>query len=114
LIIMADIPLLTNEDVQGIMKTDGDVVLAPGRGGGTNMILIRNSKFRTCYQDSSFLKHLESAQEMGLRIGIYSSHRSMCDIDVPADIQEILIHGKGVTRTLLESFGFGSKEKRQR
>ena len=111
LIIMADMPLLTIEDVQGIIKTDGDVVLSPSRGGGTNMILIRNSKFRTCYNGSSFLKHLELAQRMGLKVGIYSTHSSMCDVDVPADIQEILLHGKGTTRTLLESFGFGSKEK---
>jgi 2-phospho-L-lactate guanylyltransferase len=113
LIIMADMPLLTIEDVQGIIKTDGDIVLSPSRNGGTNMILIRNSKFRTCYNGSSFIKHLELARRMGLKVGIYSSHNSMCDIDIPADMKEILSHGKGKTRTLLNSLGFGSKKKNE-
>ena len=52
LICMADLALLTEKEVAGILNCQGDVVLCPGRGGGTNMILIRNPGFRTCYQGS--------------------------------------------------------------
>ena len=34
LIVMADLALLTEKDVVGILNCDGDVVLCPGRGGG--------------------------------------------------------------------------------
>ncbi|MCJ7444013.1 MAG: 2-phospho-L-lactate guanylyltransferase [Methanotrichaceae archaeon] len=111
LIIMADLPLLAQGDVQGIIRTEGDVVFSPGRGAGTNMILIRDPRFRTYYNGLSFPKHLESARQRGLRIGIYTSYGSMCDIDTPSDIPEILLHGKGMTKSLLESLGFVSKKR---
>ncbi len=58
LIVMADLALLTEREVVGILNCEGDVVLCPGRGGGTNMILTRSPKFRTCYRGLSFPKHL--------------------------------------------------------
>ncbi|HQJ62573.1 MAG TPA: 2-phospho-L-lactate guanylyltransferase, partial [Methanothrix soehngenii] len=54
LIVMADLPLLREKEIRGILSCQGDVVLCPGRGGGTNMILIRSPKFRTCYHGLSF------------------------------------------------------------
>jgi 2-phospho-L-lactate guanylyltransferase len=111
LIVMADLALLTGEDVAGILNCDGDVVLCPGRGGGTNMILVRSPKFRTCYQGLSFLKHLEFAKAAGLEATVFESFRAGCDIDEPDDLTEILIHGHGRTRHTLESMGFCLSEK---
>ena len=65
LIVMADLALLTEKDVVGILNCEGDVVFCPGRGGGTNMILIRSPMFRTCYQGLSFPKHLAIRQSSG-------------------------------------------------
>jgi len=106
LIVMADLALLTGKDVAGILNCDGDVVLCPGRGGGTNMILIRNPKFRTCYHGLSFQKHLAFAKEVGLEAPVFESFRAGCDIDEPDDLGEILIHGKGQGKRLLEEWGF--------
>ena len=68
-IVMADLALLTNDVVKGILDVEGDVVLCPGRGGGTNMILIRSPKFRTCYSGLSFPKNVDYALKAGLKAG---------------------------------------------
>jgi 2-phospho-L-lactate guanylyltransferase len=106
LIVMADLALLTRDDISGILGTQGDVVLSPGRGGGTNMVLIRKPEFRTCYKGISFTRHLRFAQRLGVKVGTYSSYRAGCDIDEPTDLNEVLIHGRGVALQLLKSLGF--------
>ncbi len=111
LIVMADLALLTQNDVVGILSCRGDVVLCPGRGGGTNMILIRASEFRTCYQGLSFPKHLDYARQAGLGVSVFESFRAGCDIDCPEDLTEVLLHGRGEARVLLEKMGFYVCEK---
>lgn len=106
LIVMADLALLTARDLYGILGTEGDVVLCPGRGGGTNMILIRDMRFRTCYRGCSFPRHLAFASQAGLRASIYESFRAGCDIDEPDDLLEVLLHSHGRARSALESMGF--------
>jgi len=110
LIVMADLALLTQSDVVGILSCRGDVVLCPGRGGGTNMILIRSPKFRTCYQGLSFPKHLDYARQTGLKTEVFESFRAGSDIDCPEDLAEVLLHGRGETRALLERMGFSVSE----
>ncbi|MEM2097717.1 MAG: 2-phospho-L-lactate guanylyltransferase [Methanothrix sp.] len=105
LIVMADLPLLREEDVLGMLRYPGGVVLAPGRGGGTNMILIRDRRFRTMYRGMSFARHLREAEELGIETGYYYSYRAGCDIDEPGDLIEIMLHSNGEARALLESFG---------
>jgi 2-phospho-L-lactate/phosphoenolpyruvate guanylyltransferase len=111
MIVMADLDLITRSDIQAAIDTKGDVVLSPGRGGGTNMILIRDRRFRTCYQGQSFIKHRDLARRLGLEIGIYASYRSGCDIDEPDDLSEVLIHGQGRGAALLKELGFELSEK---
>lgn len=105
LIVMADLPLLREDDVIGMLQSPGGVVLAPGRGGGTNMILIRDRRFRTRYRGLSFAKHQREAEELGIDAGYYYSYRAGCDIDEPGDLIEIMLHTNGESRALLESFG---------
>ena len=111
LIVMADLAILTQNDVVGILNCQGDVVLCPGRGGGTNMILIRAPEFRTCYQGLSFPKHLDYARQAGLDASVFESFRAGSDIDCPEDLAEVLLHGRGETRALLEGWGFSVSEK---
>jgi 2-phospho-L-lactate guanylyltransferase len=110
LIVMADLALLTERDVVGILNCEGDVVLCPGRGGGTNMILIRSPRFRTCYQGLSFPKHLAVARQTGLKVSVYESFRAGCDIDEPEDLAEVLLHGRGRSKKVLEEMGFSLSE----
>lgn len=111
LIVMADLALLTQKDVAGILSCRGDVVLCPGRGGGTNMILIRAREFRTCYQGLSFPKHLANAQQKGLNVSVFESFRAGSDIDCPEDLAEVLLHGQGEAPRLLRSLGFDFNRK---
>jgi 2-phospho-L-lactate/phosphoenolpyruvate guanylyltransferase len=111
LICMADLALLTEKEVAGILNCQGDVVLCPGRGGGTNMILIRNSGFRTCYRGLSFPKHLAYARQLGLEASVFESFRAGCDIDEPEDLAEVLLHGRGRSKGVLEDMGFILSEK---
>jgi len=106
LIVMADLALLEKGDIEGVISCAGDVVLCPGRGGGTNIILIRSPRFRTCYQGLSYPRHIDLARKIGLRLSVYESFRAGCDIDRPEDLAEILLHGKGEARSLLEKWGF--------
>jgi 2-phospho-L-lactate guanylyltransferase len=110
LIVMADLALLTAKVVAEILKCEGDVALCPGRGGGTNMILIRSPRFRTCYQGLSFPKHLAVARQTGLKVSVYESFRAGCDIDEPEDLAEVLLHGRGRSKKVLEEMGFSLSE----
>ncbi|HOK57581.1 MAG TPA: 2-phospho-L-lactate guanylyltransferase [Methanothrix sp.] len=114
LIVMADLPLICEEDVLGMISVPGDVVLAPGRGGGTNMILIRDGRFRTRYRGLSFARHQREAEELGIEAGYYYSYRAGCDIDEPGDLIEIMLHSNGESRALLERFGLSIVESEGR
>lgn len=110
LIAMSDLALITKADVEGIVGTSGDVVLSPGRGGGTNMMLIRSPLFRTCYWGLSFLNHLLHAKALGLSASVFESFRAGCDIDEPGDLAEVLIHSSRRTAEVLRSLGFSLHE----
>ncbi len=71
------------------------------------MILIRDREFRTCYQGQglSFPKHLEFARQAGLCSAVYESFRAGCDIDLPEDLVEVLLHWQGEARRILETMG---------
>jgi len=104
LIVMADLALLGKSDVEGILALQTDVAFCPGRGGGTNMILIRNPKFRTCYTGISYPRHIASARQKGLLASVFESFRAGCDIDCPDDLLELFLHGRGEARALLEGW----------
>jgi 2-phospho-L-lactate guanylyltransferase len=114
LIAMTDLPLMRPCDLKELVRTPGDVVIVPGRGGGTNLILIRDPKFRVSYYGLSFLKHLQAAQDFGLSAGVFESFRCASDIDEPSDLVEVLIHGRGRTPELLKKLGFELSGKREK
>ena len=70
------------------------------------MILIRSPSFRTCYHGLSFPKHVAYARQAGLEVSVFESFRAGCDIDEPEDLAEVLLHGRGRSKTFLEDIGF--------
>ncbi|MCX8172819.1 MAG: 2-phospho-L-lactate guanylyltransferase [Archaeoglobaceae archaeon] len=109
-IIMSDLPLLNSETIERFLKCEGDVVIAPGRKGGTNMLLIRKKGFKVSYHYCSFLKHLNTAKVMHFRYRIFDSFYSSVDIDDENDLLELMIHGeRKLSRDYLESIGFRIK-----
>jgi 2-phospho-L-lactate guanylyltransferase len=107
LIIMADIPLADEMSVKRVLATGKDMAIVPGRGGGTNVIYIRDpSRFHVDYYGGSFLKHMRIAAECGLSCDVIDSFRLHTDIDEREDLVELLIHGTGKSRSFLEERGF--------
>jgi 2-phospho-L-lactate guanylyltransferase len=43
---------------------------------------------------------------MGLEVSVYESFRAGCDIDEPEDLAEVLLHGRGRSKKVLEEMGF--------
>ena len=96
LIIMADLPLARSEQVKNIISSKEDVVIVPGKGGGTNVLFIKNpSRFHVQYYGMSFCNHCAIAKDMQQSLRIYDSFLLSTDIDEPHDIVEILLHGHG-------------------
>lgn len=106
-VVMSDLPLLNEETVQRFLETKGEVVIAPGRKGGTNMLLVRKKGFRVSYHYCSFLKHLNIAKSMNFSFAIFDSFYASVDIDAEEDLLELMVHGKGkASKEFLEKIGF--------
>ncbi len=111
LIIMADVPLVSIKNVKDIASSRADIVIAPGRMGGTNALFIRRpSSFHVDYYGTSFSKHREIAAGSGLEIEVFDSFNLSTDIDEVADITEILLHGEGYAACYLKKLGFAIAE----
>jgi len=107
LIIMADIPLVSADNIRDITSSSADIAVAPGRMGGTNALFIRDpSSFSVDYYGASFLKHLEIASRGGLEVSIFDSFNISTDIDETADLVEVLLHGTGHASCYLKRLGF--------
>lgn len=105
-VVMADLPLLTPGTLDRLREREGDVVLAPGRGGGTNAMVIRDDRFETDYHGASIRDHRQMAHDRGLTVGEVDSFRLGTDVDEPADLLEVLLHGDGESAAWVESAGF--------
>ncbi|MBE8539595.1 2-phospho-L-lactate guanylyltransferase [Geoglobus acetivorans] len=106
-IIMSDLALLTEKTVERFIEMDGDVVLAPGRKGGTNMLLSRSRQFYTSYHYGSFFKHVDICRKLKLECRIFDSFFASVDIDEEDDLLELVLHGRGKrSYEYLEDLGF--------
>ena len=107
LVIMADIPLANAASIQRVIKTEKAMSIVPGRGGGTNVIFLKDpQQFHFDYYGTSFLKHMNIAEKAGLSCEVIDSFRLHTDIDEKEDLVELLIHGDGKSRKYLEDLGF--------
>lgn len=106
LIIMADIPLATPESINELVRREEDVVIAPGRKGGTNALFLRRPyEFFVSYYGISYLKHVEMAKRRNLSHVVYDSFFISVDIDEVDDLIELLVHGKGFSAEYLRAIG---------
>lgn len=94
-VVMADLGILTENALSRLFSTTSDVAVAPGLRGGTNALVVRSSDFRVDYHGCSYLDHHAIAREQGLDVSDVDSFRLACDIDRPADLVELLLHGTG-------------------
>jgi len=96
-VVMADLPLISSETISRLLAPDADVVIAPGLGGGTNALVVRDPAFETDYHGVSVRDHRETARAIDAAATTVDSYRLGVDIDEPADLVEVLLHGTGDT-----------------
>lgn len=105
-VVMADLGLATADAVETLFGTDGDVVVAPGLGGGTNALLVREEGFATDFHGVSYRDHRQIAEEAGLDWTAVDSLGLGVDVDERADLVEVLLHGDGQAPEWLREQGF--------
>jgi len=102
-VVMADLALATPAALARLFAPEAGVVLAPGRGGGTNALVARDPDFRVDYHGVSFRDHLAAAEAVGAETAVVDSHRLATDIDERADLAEVLLHGERAAAWLREA-----------
>jgi len=105
-VVMADLALATPAALARLFDTEGDVVLAPGRGGGTNAVVARHPEFRVDYHGVSVRDHREAVRAIGASLATVDSFRLATDVDEPADLVEVLLHAEGRAPAWLREAGF--------
>jgi len=98
LVVMADLPLATPATLERLVEPSAELVIAPGRAAGTNAFVCRHPAFRVDYHGTSYLDHLAAAQAIDASVETVDSFRLATDVDEPADLVEVLVHGAS-TRT---------------
>jgi 2-phospho-L-lactate guanylyltransferase len=92
LILPADLPLVTREDVLTLIARAGEapsVVIAPDRHGtGTNALLISPAGLiEYDFGENSFQRHCQRAKEAGARLEIVELPTLGLDLDLPEDLE---------------------------
>ncbi|MDD1678208.1 MAG: 2-phospho-L-lactate guanylyltransferase [Methanomicrobiales archaeon] len=107
LLVMADLPLSSPDALRRVMDTTADIGIVPGRGGGTNVLFLKDpARFRADFYGVSYLKHRQIAAEFGCTVEVIDSFRLHTDIDEREDLVEVLLHNSGKSREFLVSRGF--------
>ena len=114
-VVMADLALADPGSLSRLVAAEGDVVIAPGRGGGTNALVVRDPTFRADYHGASYLDHLAVSRDRDLSVAEIDSRRLATDVDEPADLVEVLVHGGSEggarSREWLAAAGFSLAER---
>lgn len=105
-VVMADLPLATPHALGRLFDVDGDVVAVPGRGGGTNALVVGHPGFRVDYHGASFRDHRRIADDIGATFAVVDSFRLATDVDERSDLVEVLLHGDGEAAAWLADAGF--------
>ena len=92
LILPADLPLVTREDVLTLIERAGEppaVVIAPDRHGtGTNALLISPAGLiEYDFGENSFQRHCQRAREARARLEIVNLPTLGLDLDLPEDLE---------------------------
>ena len=91
IVLAADLPLATSDDIAAVAQAGADVVVAPSRDGGTNALAlplpVGAITFR--FGADSARRHLDGAQEAGLRSLRLDLPNLAFDLDTPEDLAEL-------------------------
>jgi 2-phospho-L-lactate/phosphoenolpyruvate guanylyltransferase len=110
-VLPGDLPLLTVEALTAAVRTLGPVVIAPSAREGTSLLLRRPPRaIAARFGAESFRRHLELAEAKGLPVSVVERRELSFDLDVPADVVEILEDGRlGRTREVCLGMDLGGR-----
>jgi 2-phospho-L-lactate guanylyltransferase len=114
-VVVADLALATPAAVGRLVDAaaGADVAIAPGRGGGTNGLVVDHADFRVDFHGASYRDHRRVAREVGADVAVVDSMRLSTDVDEPADLVEVLLHAEGAAAAWLgERFELDAGEGR--
>ncbi len=98
LFIPADTPLLTQRHLKEIVELGKThpLIISPSSRGGTGILYRRPpSVIEGRFTPTSFSDHEEEANKKGIEMFVYDSFAISLDIDIPADIEQFMLHGRG-------------------
>ena len=99
LIIPSDLPLITREDVEGVISMGVDercVVVSPSHDMGTNALLRRPPNvISAMFGVKSVKAHIKEARRRRIPLYVYNSWRLSVDVDDPPDLRFVLERGAG-------------------
>ena len=102
-VVMADLALATPASLSELFESNGDIVIAPGLGGGTNALVVRHPEFYVDYHGTSVADHRRIAEGIGATVTETDSFRLAIDIDEPEDLVELAFHGDGPAKAWLNA-----------
>jgi 2-phospho-L-lactate guanylyltransferase len=85
LIVHADLPSVERGDVEALIDSPGDVVIARANDGGTNALLMR-TRIRCAFGPGSALAHAARARASGLRALVVDRPGLALDVDDEASL----------------------------
>jgi 2-phospho-L-lactate/phosphoenolpyruvate guanylyltransferase len=93
--LFADLPLISADDIRGLVARTEPVVLGPDRlGEGTNSLLLqlagRGAEFTFAFGAGSLARHLEEARRLGLNAALHGAPGIAFDLDTPDDWSDFL------------------------
>jgi 2-phospho-L-lactate guanylyltransferase len=92
----ADLPLAEGLDALADSMGDGVILVPDRREDGTNVVCIpTGAGFRFSYGPGSFARHCAEAHRLGLDVRFVHDDRLAYDVDLPADLAELI--GLGLT-----------------
>lgn len=91
LIVTADLPCVTSEDLTEVLDRDAQVVVGPTRDGGTSALLRQPSTvIPTAYGRGSAARHLDLARDAGVPSAVVDRPGFRADVDTWEDLQALL------------------------
>jgi 2-phospho-L-lactate/phosphoenolpyruvate guanylyltransferase len=100
LVVTADLPRLTAEDVDAVLAADAEVVVAPTSDGGTGALLRRPpTAITTAYGPGSAGRHLRLAREAARRSAVVRRPGFAPDVDTWEDLRRLAVGPLGAATT---------------
>jgi 2-phospho-L-lactate guanylyltransferase len=119
LVIPADIPLITVEEMRSIVAAapaQGTVLVPAADGRGTNAVLRSPAAlFPLRFGNDSFLPHRRAAEDSGKPVVILELPSIALDVDRPEDLDELLSRsGNRRSQRLLRQWNIAERRKAER